>query len=510
LGSARGARFRAHGRLLAGALRADWALSDAFFFAGAVALPEALATAQARRAASEVSRVVIREHHQKLRVQVAQAAAAAVAAPAPPPSSAARGDEDAYPDGPAVAQGDAAAAARAAAWAAAVAGGDALDEYALAATETGRRGWVRAAQRWCHDNMRDFFHRGGAARAALKAAKRAHFSAAGAAMSDDDAAAALLAAQAALDAAVGRKPGSAAAPRLRLLDVGSCHDPWRVHADEFEARPRPCAPACHILLHWVRTLQSTHRTHTRAQVTALDLRPGVDSVWRSDILALRVGPPGSPPVSEPPRAPGDGAGVLRQLPRGGFHIVVLSLVLSYIPDPLARTQARALLLRMCPCSALASTHHTLSVLRPAGIRAHARRATLSHTPACRSSPPRGSCCMTTPDCSSSSRRSQLTGANARCHMPTLRNALTRLTVCAHMGCRRSFRPDQALPVMLEWREAIEALGFARCAAARLPSVHGLAYRATRRPTVARPLAPMRIAYDDRVPRPGAACIASQE
>jgi hypothetical protein len=73
---------------------------------------------------------------------------------------------------------------------------------------------------------------------------------------------------------------------------------------------------------------------------ALDLRPAVASVWRSDVLALRVGPPGSAPESTPPASPADGAGCLHALPRGGFHVVVLSLVLSYVPDPLQRTQAR--------------------------------------------------------------------------------------------------------------------------------------------------------------------------
>ena len=65
--------------------------------------------------------------------------------------------------------------------------------------------------------------------------------------------------------------------------------------------------------------------------------------------------------------------------------------------------------------------------------------------------------------------------------------------------RRSFRPDRALPVLREWRAAIEALGFARCAKARLPTVHCLAFRATPRPAPPAPLARMRIAYDARVP-----------
>jgi 25S rRNA (adenine2142-N1)-methyltransferase len=60
---------------------------------------------------------------------------------------------------------------------------------------------------------------------------------------------------------------------------------------------------------------------------------------------------------------------------------------------------------------------------------------------------------------------------------------------------RSHRPERALPVMKEWRAAIEALGFARFAAARLPTVHALAFRAVAAPSPPMPLAPMRIAYD---------------
>ena len=76
------------------------------------------------------------------------------------------------------------------------------------------------------------------------------------------------------------------------------------------------------------------------QVTAFDLRPGAPQVYRADALALRVGPPGSDAQVEPPADAADGAGRLLALPAGSFHVTVLSLVLSYIPEPLHRTQAR--------------------------------------------------------------------------------------------------------------------------------------------------------------------------
>ena len=95
-------------------------------------------------------------------------------------------------------------------------------------------------------------------------------------------------------------------------------------------------------------------------MTAFDLRPGVDSVFRADVLALRVGERGTAPATSPPTSPADGAGLLHALPRGAFHVVVLSLVLSYIPDALQRTQARRCCARARHVCAL---QHSAFVLR---------------------------------------------------------------------------------------------------------------------------------------------------
>jgi hypothetical protein len=76
------------------------------------------------------------------------------------------------------------------------------------------------------------------------------------------------------------------------------------------------------------------------QVTAFDLRPLAVQVYRADALALRLGPPGSAAEAEPVDGAADGAGRLLALPAASFHVAVLSLVLSYVPDPLQRTQAR--------------------------------------------------------------------------------------------------------------------------------------------------------------------------
>ena len=86
---------------------------------------------------------------------------------------------------------------------------------------------------------------------------------------------------------------------------------------------------------------------------------------------------------------------------------------------------------------------------------------------------------------------------ARCRPRGTRRWL--LACFAHvllLGCMcRSHRPERALPILKEWRAAIEALGFSRVAAARLPTVHGLAFRAVPPQSPPRQLAPLRIAYD---------------
>ncbi len=220
LASARAEHLRHHGRLLASTLRSDWPLAEAFFLRGEASLDAALSACATRRVVADASRAVIKDHHQRLRVEVA-------AAVQPPAADAAAAVEAA------------AAVAKRAAWARATADEAALDAYASAAAETGRRGWVRAAQQWCLATAREHFFGGGAARVARKAARRAHFAAHGVQMPAEDAAAVAAAAQAAVDAALGPAVDGAPAA-LRLVDIGSCHDPWRAFEPEFAVRPVCC------------------------------------------------------------------------------------------------------------------------------------------------------------------------------------------------------------------------------------------------------------------------------
>ena len=88
--------------------------------------------------------------------------------------------------------------------------------------------------------------------------------------------------------------------------------------------------------------------------------------------------------------------------------------------------------------------------------------------------------------------------------------LTHVLMLGRM--RRSHRPERALPILKEWRAAIEALGFSRVAAARLPTVHGLAFRAVPPPSPPRQLAPLRIAYDalGELDAAGTTCSAEED
>ena len=98
--------------------------------------------------------------------------------------------------------------------------------------------------------------------------------------------------------------------RLKLLDVGSCYDPFRRFGD--------------------------------LDVTAFDLCPAptaAPTVFTGDMLRLDVLPPSDSADSLAPSEPITPGAQLAALPQGSFDCVTLCLVLSYIPDPLERTRA---------------------------------------------------------------------------------------------------------------------------------------------------------------------------
>ena len=210
-------------------------------------------------------------------------------------------------------------------WRAAIGDQDNLRRYAAAADQIATREWTQQGIDWCAAQAVDFFHEGGMARLLRKEARQRT----GSRWVSDEEKAAIESATAGL--------GAARAP-IRLLDVGSCGS----------------------LFDGVDGLD----------VTAIDLcpKPGLPHVHQADFLALEVGPAGSPPVAEPhPEYP---AGSLRRLAANSSDALVMSLVLSYLPQPSLRAamvaKARRLLRAPSPAEPLGARgvlliHETLAL-----------------------------------------------------------------------------------------------------------------------------------------------------
>jgi salicylate hydroxylase len=95
-----------------------------------------------------------------------------------------------------------------------------------------------------------------------------------------------------------------AVPRkIKLLDVGSCYNPFAEMS---------CAG--------------------NFDITAVDLYPATASVFQCDFLKVNIGPKGSAPIISEPD-PKTGFRQVIQLPAHSYDIVTMSLVLSYLSDP---------------------------------------------------------------------------------------------------------------------------------------------------------------------------------
>ena len=179
----------------------------------------------------------------------------------------------------------------------------ALLPYAEAASQIGTREWAKAGIAWCAEQATHFYRGGGARKLAMREAATAP-------TTDDVAVAA-----AAADVAVPSGEGGA----IRLLDVGACGN---LFAD-------------------VEGIEAT----------ALDLCPRAETTLQCDFLRLEVdADPASERVVEPHAdVP---AGSLVRLPAGAADAVVMSLVLSYLPQPRQRAamvaQARRVLQSASP------------------------------------------------------------------------------------------------------------------------------------------------------------------
>jgi len=184
-----------------------------------------------------------------------------------------------------------------------------LQKYAEAAQIMGSKDWVVAGNRWMIETALEYFLLGGARKARLKALKLAFFAKNARSMTEEEANAELEKMNANImqiapssSSSSSASSSSTSSRKIRLLDVGSCYNPF-ANDDKFH-------------------------------VTALDLCPIDASVMQCDFLALALGPPDSAPVIEQDEK--HPSGKLLQLPRGHFDVITLSLVLSYLPSPAQR------------------------------------------------------------------------------------------------------------------------------------------------------------------------------
>ena len=200
--------------------------------------------------------------------------------------------------------------------------------YAEAAEETGRKPWVTEALRWCHDFAVYFLQGGGAAELAVKAERRRFFQAFGKRMTDAEITAtrdkflnghlgmdgdpglvpfARRGASRVLSGEEKEKEKSIGRPRAHLLDVGSCWDYFRAFTSD---------------------------SNSAYEVVALDLEPRTPNVFKCDFLELNIGDEGSKMTTE--KTSTSTTTFLSSYPANRASVVVMSLVLSYLPDPFMR------------------------------------------------------------------------------------------------------------------------------------------------------------------------------
>lgn len=198
-------------------------------------------------------------------------------------------------------------------WSQITANQEALVTYKNAANAMGRKVWVLEANRWMADYCIRFFCQGGAARHYRKThAKTAQ--------------------------GLITELCNTADRKIRLLDVGSCYNP----------------------------LARLSSVSNYFDITALDLCPGDDSVFKADFLDVSVLPAtnyqadGRVVLEKTMAWSPEGQAELSGLTAGAFDAVTMSLVLSYLPNPTVREAMiyKAKQLLVSPGSVGRAPHHT--------------------------------------------------------------------------------------------------------------------------------------------------------
>mmetsp|Transcript_29336 Transcript_29336/g.49513 ORF Transcript_29336/g.49513 Transcript_29336/m.49513 type:complete len:473 (-) Transcript_29336:540-1958(-) len=192
-----------------------------------------------------------------------------------------------------------------------------LKKYKNAAHEMGKKEWVVLSNAWMESTAYNFFYETGAQRAYLKLLQHRSLFERGVPLSADDHNRFREATNDVLFNAGDVKQQKAGILKPRLLDVGSCYNPFKTskHANMFD-------------------------------VTGIDLCPAVDSVYTCDFLTIQVGEPTSQPVYDTVNP-----NILLAYPSNSFEVVTMSLVLNYLPSPSHRelmvANARKLLIAPC-------------------------------------------------------------------------------------------------------------------------------------------------------------------
>lgn len=181
-------------------------------------------------------------------------------------------------------------------WIANVNNVDALKNYCIAASNMGKRNWVKESNDWMGNYIYSFFRNSLARKTFYKThLKNVASPYYGYSIKDLS-----------CDIMAQLSRSSSTIRKIKILDVGACYNPLQSseHAESFD-------------------------------ITAIDLYPGDKSVYKCDFLALKVGPLNSAPIIEIDK---DGVHNIVQLPEASFDVVTMSLVLNYLPTPDLREQ----------------------------------------------------------------------------------------------------------------------------------------------------------------------------
>ena len=214
-------------------------------------------------------------------------------------------------------------------WTKATANEASLAVYSTAAEKMGDRLWVQKGNDWMKQFAIQFFKEGGAKKHYMRVLREQYLVDHGIEWPNEES----IKCNESLDRDLVK------ALKIRLLDVGSCYNPFGTE---------------------------TGASSSLLDVTALDLYPAHPSVLQCDFLNLAVGSPDSAPVTVGPSgsstisSSSSGTGnqdttldptqmtKLLQLPAGSFDVVTMSLVLNYLPSPVHRelmiAKARQLLI----------------------------------------------------------------------------------------------------------------------------------------------------------------------